>query len=333
MMADPLVVAQIVLAAVQDIVFAAVTGMFACGVMGQRSGLFAQDALRVWRSACAGVLALTALAYLWLQAAVMSGAPFSEASPAVAAVLTESHFGVAWSTGFVGALVATLAGVPRKHGAPLHVMGLVLWAAGKAATSHAADSGDFSSREVLHVIHLLATALWAGSVIVSGCLLTLAVRVRAAPSRQRVVYCSALSYLATAALAIVLVTGFYNVLQDTARTGALVFTMPWGRVLLMKLTFVVLTIVLGGWNRARILPRLRRQAEEDGRGYDAEQRRFDYALAIEGFAMLVVLSLAAVPGPHVTWAGLTSPSCPGASIGCSRRQVIASMRHISRCTI
>ena len=81
-----------------------------------------------------------------------------------------------------------------------------------------------------------------------------------------------------------------------------VLLMPWGRVLLMKLACVVLAIVLGGWSRARILPRLRKEAEEDGRSYDAEQRRFDRALALEALAMLAVLSLAAVlghsaPGP------------------------------------
>jgi putative copper export protein len=34
-----------------------------------------------------------------------------------------------------------------------------------AASSHAADADDFKLREAVHVVHLCATALWAGSVI------------------------------------------------------------------------------------------------------------------------------------------------------------------------
>ena len=81
---DPLVTTQFALAAVQNVLFATAAGWLACAVMGTRSGMGAPAALRGWQAGLAGALALTALAYLWLQAAVMSGS-------AVAAVLTQSH--------------------------------------------------------------------------------------------------------------------------------------------------------------------------------------------------------------------------------------------------
>jgi copper resistance protein D len=293
---DPLVSVQIVLAAVQDILFAAATGLFACGAMGGRDGLFAHATLRRGRAMLTAVLALTALAYLWLQAAVMSGSPLAAAAPAILPVLTQSHYGVAWSVGFAGALLAALGSAAGRRSLPVFAAGLVLWAVGKAAASHAADAGDFSWREANHVVHLLATALWAGSVIVAAVLLRGSSCGQVGSPAQRAAFCSALSRLATAALVIVLVTGFYNVVQDTAQAGAPIFAITWGRVLAAKLTCVALAIVLGGWNRLVILPSLRTRAEQHDPGYLATQHRFDQLLTVEAVAMLAVLTLAAVLG-------------------------------------
>jgi len=300
---ESLVIAQIVLAAVQDILFAAAAGALACGVMGTRSGWLGEDKLCVWRTASSAVLAFTAPAYLWLQAAVMSGSPFAEAGPAIVAVLTESHFGKAWSVGFAGALLAALSGLRRERGSTFFAVSLLLWVAGKAAASHAADSGDFSTREAIHVVHLSATALWAGSVIVAAVLLGGCVRPEDDSPGQRAAFCSSLSHLATAALVVVLVTGFYNVLQDTAHASAALLQMGWGRVLVAKLACVVLAIVLGGWNRMVVLPALRTRAEQNDPAYTAQQRRFDRALAAEAVIMLAVLSLAALLGHTSPTAG------------------------------
>jgi copper resistance protein D len=300
---DSLVIAQIVLAAVQDILFAAAAGALACGLMGKRSGWLDEDKLRVLRTASSAVLAFAALVYLWLQAAIMSGSPPGEAGSAVAAVLAESHFGKAWSVGFAGAVLAALSGLRRERGSTFFTVGLVLWVAGKAAASHAADSGDFSPREAIHVVHLFATALWAGSVIVAAVLLGGCVRPTDDSPRQRAAFCSSLSHLATAALVVVLVTGFYNVLQDTAHASAPLLQLGWGRVLVAKLACVVLAIVLGGWNRMMVLPALRTRAEQNDPAFAAQQRRFDRALAAEAAVMLAVLSLAALLGHTSPTAG------------------------------
>lgn len=293
---DPLVLAQIALAAVQDILFAAATGLFACGAMGERDGLFASATLRRGRAMCTTVLALTALAYLWLQAAVMSGSTLTEAGQAVVPVLTQSHYGIAWSLGFAGALLAALSSAIGRRGLPVFAAGLVMWAAGKAAASHAADAGDFSWREIIHLVHLCATALWAGSVIAAVFLLRGLSHGQRALPEQRAAFCSALSHLATAALVVVLVTGFYNVVQDTAHAGAPLLSMTWGRVLATKLVCVALAIVLGGWNRVVVLPALRTRAGQGGAGYLAAQCRFDRILSVEALAMLGVLTLAALLG-------------------------------------
>jgi copper resistance protein D len=302
---DALVNVQIALAAVQDILFAVATGLFASAAIDRRTGLFDHAALRIARTALAAVLALSAFGYLWLQAAVMSGSPLGDAGPAVMAVLTQSHFGAAWAIGCAGALLVAASGLVRGRGLALCGAGLLLWAAGKAAASHAADSGDFSWREAVHLAHVLATALWAGSVIAAAGLLQCFGRGAHGPAEQRAAFCSGLSHVATGAFAVVLVTGFYNVLQDTAHTGAPLLGLAWGRVLAAKLACVAFATLLGGWNRLVVLPALRMRAEQHDPGYPAAQRRFDTALCIEAAVMLAVLALAAVLGHTAPTAGMS----------------------------
>lgn len=290
---EPLVAAQIAVAAVQNVLFAMAAGSLACAVMGKRSGMGAPAALRGWQAGLAIALALTALAYLWLQAAMMSGSSLAGAGPAVFAVLTQSHYGVAWSVGFIGALLATLSRLPDRRGLPLFAAGLVAWAAGKAAASHAADAGDFSAREAIHVVHLCATALWAGSVIVAAVVLRCSTTAHAKTER-RAAFCGELSYLATAALVVVLVTGFYNVMQDSGQPDVRLFTMSWGRILAAKLVCVAAAVGLGSWNRLVVLPELRARAHQDGPDFMATQERFDVFLSVEALAMLAILAIAAV---------------------------------------
>ncbi|WP_157636171.1 CopD family protein [Burkholderia ubonensis] len=287
---------QIALAALQDVLFATAAGVFACALIGKTSGMGMRAALRGWRTGLAITLAVTALAYLWLQAAVMSGLPLAEAGGAVGAVLTASHYGIAWSVGFVGTLLAMLGGVWHRRGLPLFAAGLVAWAAGKAAASHAAAPGDFSMREAVHVVHLCATALWAGSVIVAAQVLRRGAPGTRAAAGQRAAFCAGLSHLATAALVVVLATGFYNVMLDTAHASAPLLGIAWGRLLAVKLTCVAAAVALGGWNRLRVLPDLCAQAGQDGAATTVAQGRFNAWLTAEAFVMLIILVLAAVLG-------------------------------------
>ncbi|MFX1695478.1 copper resistance D family protein [Paraburkholderia sp. A1RO-5L] len=226
----------------------------------------------------------------------MSGSPLGEAGSAITPVLTQSHFGKAWVIGLAGALLAAFSGFQKERGAALFAAGFVLWITGKAAASHAADSGDFSWREAIHVVHLSATALWAGSVIIAAVLLRALEREPGHPPVQKAAFCSALSHLATAALVFVLVTGFYNAVQDTAQASAPLLRTEWGRLLAVKLASVALATLLGGWNRVAILPNLLVLAERNDPDCPAAQRRFDGVLSIEALIMLAVLALAAVLG-------------------------------------
>ncbi len=294
-MADPLVVAQIVTQAAQDVLCALAAGALACRAM-LLPHPYGRAALARTRGSALGMLALALLLYLWLEAAIMSGAPLAGAGAALAPVLTQTHYGAAWSVAFAGTVIACCGGTRKGGGAmALAALGLLAYAAGKAATSHAADSGDFTLREGVHVVHLGATALWAGSVIVAAPLLRRWPRIDAETDLARLRFCARLSELATAALAIVVVTGIYNTLQDTAHLNGPLLGVPYGKLLTLKLAFVALAVLLGGYNRMVCLPHLR-AAVAAGDDAQPAQRRFNQLLAIEAVAMLAVLTIAGVLG-------------------------------------
>jgi putative copper resistance protein D len=309
---DPLVVVQIVVQSAQDMLFAVAVGALVCSAMlgrQQQDCPAASAALGRSRFAALGLLVLACGLYLWLEAAVMGGTLFSEAGPVVSAVLTQSHFGIAWLVGCAGAVLACFGGARHSRTSSwLAAAGMVVYVAGKAASSHAADAGDFTLREAVHVLHLGATALWAGSVIIAAPVLwrwnAAASEVESgeaagqafAQSTSRVAFCTQLSHLATIALAVVIVTGIYNATQDTAHLTAPLLDVLYGRVLTLKLVFVTLAVLPGGYNRMIYLPRLQHTAAVGGPMYRDAQRAFDRLLAVEAVAMVAVLIVAGVLG-------------------------------------
>jgi putative copper resistance protein D len=294
---DPLVIAQIIIAATQDVLFAISVGALACSAMRGRQNRTSLATLGRWRFRALCGLALACALNLWLQAALMSGAPPGDAGPALVTVLTQSHFGIAWAVGFSGVVIAGLARTRESRPAWLTATaGVIVYAAGKAAASHAADAGEFTLREAVHVIHLCAMALWAGSVMVAACALHRWDDSSSAASARRVAFCKQLSHLATVALAVVTVTGLYNATQDMAHLGAPLLSVLYGQMLALKLVFVTLAVLLGGSNRAIYLPRLESAMTGDGAVLLRTQRGFDRLLAVEALAMVAVLIVAAVLG-------------------------------------
>jgi putative copper resistance protein D len=294
---DPLVAAQIAVAAVQDILFAIAVGALACDAMTRRQAVAVPATPGRWRLYSFVLLVIACAFYLWLQAAVMSGEPLGEAGSALSAVLTQSHFGVAWSIGLAGAVLGTLAGARRTRGAWIvATTGAIVYAMGKAAASHAADAGDFSVPEAVHTVHLCATALWAGSIIVGTCMLFGSERTSPDMRVRRARFSAQLSQLATIALGVVVVTGIFNVVENTAHMTTSLLACSYGHVLSAKLVLVALAILLGGYNRLTYLPELRAGKRAAGMSVGNAQRRFDRLLLIEAVTMLAVLVVAASLG-------------------------------------
>ncbi|MCY0386563.1 CopD family protein [Robbsia sp. Bb-Pol-6] len=298
-----LVLGEIVVAAVQNILFALGVGILACGLLlpaggappgeatpggSRRDG----DALLRWRPRAFGAVAIAAIIHLCLQTLLMSGGAFADAVAMLPVVLRQSHFGAAWTLGFAGTLIAAASG-RRPRGAPavFAALGALGYLVAKAAASHAADAGDGTLREAVHAVHLGATAVWAGSVMVAALvLLPRRAGTSADAAARRAVFCSRLSDLATYALATVALTGLYDVVRTTAASGVPLFDTAYGRVLAVKLACVALAVGLGGYNRLTYLPRL---GSDDA---SRARRRFGRLLGMEAVAMLFILAIAALLG-------------------------------------
>ncbi|WP_207005645.1 CopD family protein [Trinickia mobilis] len=293
---EPLVVAQIGAASIQDILFATAAGLWANGVLLQRNHVVMPGWVLRWQRIAFGLLAVTAIGYLWLQAAVMGRVSAAEAGPLIAPVLAESHFGIAWMLGFAGTILAVLGSVLGKRFGVVVALGAVVYAAGKAAASHAADSGDFTLREAVHVVHLCATAMWAGSVMIAAVVLGRSALRQNSAWQYCVEFCTRLSHFATASLALVLLTGVYNAAEDTAQVTAPLVSIPYGHVLGIKLVLVTAAVIAAGWNRTVYLPSMRSHQPDDEHVPYAAIRGFSSLLAVEAVLLLVVLIVASILG-------------------------------------
>ena len=254
-------------------------------------------ALGRFRLGAISILAIAGGLYLWVESAVVSDVPLTKGGAAIMTVLTQSHFGSAWTFGLIGVMFASLAGTRQTRTALwLGTAGAVVYAAGKAAMTHAADAGDLSLAAAIYLAHYCATALWVGSVIVTACLLCRWPITTSDTPMRRVAFYKQLSCLATVALGAVIATGIGIAEPNIAPLTASLFAAPYGRVLILKLAFVTLAVILGGCNRMIYLPRMNAAAAKDDAAFRCARQVFERTITIEAFVLAAVLLLASVLG-------------------------------------
>ncbi|WP_193727815.1 CopD family protein [Paraburkholderia franconis] len=284
--------ASIVIAAVADVSFACSVGTCLAVLMLDKAAPLMRHRLQCIAAGCVVTLIVADAVNLLLEAALMSGAPPRAAFTVLKPVLTQSHFGAVWSGGFAALIVWAGSLVRARESGWAMQMGVALFAAAafafsKAASSHAADAGDFALPEWVHWVHLCATATWAGLVIASG-LYVLPMLRDHADAQTVAHFAGHLSATATLALAAVLMSGAYN--ADRGLGGSLMRLThsDWGFILDAKLVLVGAAMVLGGINRIVYLPHVRRDAS------GSAVNTFQVILRIEAITMLGVLSAAAI---------------------------------------
>jgi putative copper resistance protein D len=213
------------------------------------------------------VLILAHLVHPWFLAASMSGSDdFRTNLGTIPMILSSTHQGTLWyvnSAALIALVAVTVVGRVRRNGVVAAVIfaTLCLIAFAKAASGHAADEGDFTLLELCQLVHILATAIWAGAILVSG--LVVAPRLsRCAPRLSRSAgfaalwsYAGLLSKTVTWALGALLVSGIYTSDRELGNSLTALRTSAWGKILLIKLAFVVAAIALGAMNRLLCLKR------------------------------------------------------------------------------
>lgn len=114
----------------------------------------------------------------------------------------------------------------------------------RAFNGHAASDGDFSLREAVQFSHLVSIATWAGGIIVAG-IITVPRLVSAGRLEDLMQFGKRLSQTITVALAIVIASGIYNSWKGVGGSLTAMTHSAWGRMLLLKLFFVVLALAHG----------------------------------------------------------------------------------------
>ncbi len=259
--------------------------------------------LRLVRVARIGatVAAMAALGSLLpFVSASMAEVPIAEAGEAMGAMLTESHFGLAWAVGVGALFAATLASavpVSRQRlraAALVNLLALAVALYTRSMVSHAAAQGDLSLAIVVDWLHLCLVSVWVGEVFVAG-FVTLSgpVAQPAAARAETARYVEHLSSSATVALAGIFATGLFSAWHNLGGIAGLSGN-AYSNVLLFKLALVALAAMLGAFNRFSVMPSLLAGLRGPDAGAAAPMRRFTLNLRIEAVVLLAVLVAAAI---------------------------------------
>ncbi|MBC7685765.1 MAG: CopD family protein [Bdellovibrionales bacterium] len=250
-----------------------------------------------------GAIAVALLAMsmlLFFVSASMAEVPLSQANEAVSAMLTGSHFGLAWSIGvgalFVAAISRVVPASDRQLRAKilLGLAALAVFAYSRSMISHASANGDFNAATVADWIHLCLISVWVGEVFIAG-LSTLsgAVAEQLADREDAVRYIENLSASATFALGGIFVTGLFSAWHNLGSLAGLSGNV-YGTALIVKVAMVAFAALLGGFNRFLVMPKLLAALRSPGQLEQSGLRTFTLILRIEAVVLLAILVAAAI---------------------------------------
>lgn len=272
-------------------------------------------AMTAWSLA---VVAVSALAWLALEARDMSGLPLREALSAetLDMVITQTLFGQLWLARM--ALAAALAvalyflrdGSRDTGGALALVIALVLLAT-LAGMGHAA-AGRGAARSVrlaVDALHLVAAGAWLGTLPPLAMAIGAAIRSADADSLDRVREATRrYSALGIAAVGTLIVSGLanvsYNNVAFTAEGVGDLYGSQYGHLLFAKLALFLVMIAFAAVNRLRLAPRL------DAPAVFRTLRRNAVAELLLGLAIVTIvgeLGITTPPTPHAAHHAATTP--------------------------
>jgi putative copper resistance protein D len=206
---------------------------------------FFADRLRRLLMLCLVVLIISSIANLIQRTMEMSGLGLAAVPPLLPAVLFKTHYGKIGllRAGGIGlALVTWFIG--RRH-LNSRFVAVILFCASAAvafsrsATSHAADFGDLSLQELSDCFHLIASSLWAGTLV------AIAIVFRPSSIGEDNSQHPLISKVADRfyvlfgpVFSLLVITGLYNAWVEVGSFGLLV-TTPYGRVLSVKIALLL----------------------------------------------------------------------------------------------
>ncbi len=190
---------------------------------------------------CLVGLSISSVGVLLQRAMVMAGLGITEIVPVLPTVLFNSHYGSMWLVRGAGIIIAWCIWLLGKWHLNSRIMSIALFLAcaviafSLSATSHGADSGDFSLQEFSDWFHLLASISWVGALL-SISIIVSAAKVADNAEQQHIISGIADRFYVCfgPVFAALVFTGLYNAWVDVGSFGALM-TNTYGRLLSVKL--------------------------------------------------------------------------------------------------
>jgi len=214
----------------------------------------ARRSLRRWIGLSTAMLFVATIGHLLIRTRTMSGGGLGALMAAIPPVLTRTHFGTIWIARFAALAALTVCfAVPGRAARSVVFVLAVGLGLTTSLTGHASDWGDFSVSLLVDYGHLLGAAVWMGGLL--GLAVAVFPRVSRVPAPLVVSVASRFSTLAGFMLAIVVLSGSYNAWVQTRVVSAL-WTTTYGRILLVKICFVLIVVGFGALNRFAIIPGL-----------------------------------------------------------------------------
>ena len=246
--------------------------------------------LRQKTVACTVAMLVALCGLSFLLAATMTGSSdLSVIRPKFTEVMAGTHAGrMLLCNGAVGLVLLALLLFRRVYsssfGHYLPIVILVVLAATRAATGHAAADGDLTLAEFVQFTHLISIATWGGSVIATAFFVL--PYMHSAGQFDAMMECARrLSKVATPALLLVVLTGAYNSYRGLGASLDPLAHTQWGILLDSKIALVGLAVSMGAYNRTivRTSPSLRLP----------QGSRLTLVLRAEAAIMLLILMVSA----------------------------------------
>lgn len=228
-------------------------------VAGYGYEIFASSIWRLFGFGTAAIV-FSSAGELLLRAAETSGQPLNSVFPALPPVLFGTRYGTVWFIRLAALalllLISLAGGKYRESNSARYIMlalGIaVAWT--ESASGRASGQGDFTVRETVYLIHLLAACLWGGGLLVLS-LVILPSLIRRADMIMMAGISRRFSRVAGYAVLILLLTALYN-----ARTYVGSFEALWktryGLIVLAKMLLLYFLLLLGAFNRYMSVPLL-----------------------------------------------------------------------------
>jgi putative copper export protein len=209
----------------------------------------ADSMVALWRGLALIILAISPLRFLAV-AAGMADSSMKDAIPFVPQIMRETFAGRVWVWRLgVTAILALAAWIPVRRILPIVIFAIsAVLILCQSITSHAVDRG--ASAIAIHFIHQVAAGLWLGALV--GLL------VGATYGRARAEWLEwaseRVSMIAGWSVAALVITGAIRAWYALGLHFDLLLNSLYGRTLLWKLATAASVILIGGYNRYRLVP-------------------------------------------------------------------------------